>query len=71
MMILNSSNISFPDFRENEVTMALNVMEENVYAMSPQLALELALSLETKAREVIARQAALLQKYEAKKAAIR
>ena len=70
-MILNRSNIQFTDYRENEVCMSLSVMEENTYCMSPTLALELALLLETEARKVIFKQQVALQNFGAKKAAQR
>ncbi len=70
-MMLNRSNIMFTDFRENEVTMTLHVMEENTYCMSPQLALELALLLETEARKVISKQQIAIQNFDVKKAGLR
>ena len=56
-VLLNRSNIKLIDYRENEVGLAINVMEEHLYCMSPALALELAEMLETNAREVIEIQA--------------
>ena len=66
--VLNSGNITFVDYRENEVAMALHVMEEIVYCMSPQLALELAAQLEAKAREVMEKQRVALWKFDQQKA---
>jgi uncharacterized protein with PIN domain len=66
-MMLNSGNITLVDYRENEVALAINVMEEHLYCMSPQLALELALLLENKAREVIAQQNNALANFEKRK----
>lgn len=63
--ILGLQNITFPDFhRDNEVCMALDVMEETVYLMSPAVALELAHLLERHARAVIEKQREALAEFE-------
>jgi hypothetical protein len=64
--ILNSNNISFLDYRENEICLVLNVVEPMQYCMSPQLALELARSLEAEARKIILSQSEALKKFEAR-----
>ncbi len=70
-MLLNRSNISFLEYRENEVALAIHVMEEHLYCMSPQLALELSAQLEEEARKVIAKQASALGRHQEKKAGVR
>lgn len=72
MLILNRRNLSFLDgWKENEIVLSINVVEDHNYCMSPELALELAEMLEAKAREVIAQQAEKLAAFDARKAARR